>query len=218
TRERARPPCPAPARSRSPRPLPPSLPPLPPSLPPPLPPPPPPPPRARSPPASSASCSQGDMPRRPALDPAPRKGTCQPDQSSACQQTRHEAAAKPGPWPVRTKDSGQLERIPAVTAEVPGVPHRPAQLLEAHALVQPPRRLHPLQRLEVADRVAEAARVVEQHAEQPLPHAAPARLGEKVHLPELAGALVRAFEWRDAAAPDHARRVGHHPVHAARPV
>src|SRR5262245_42523790 len=79
--------------------------------------------------------------------------------------------------------------VPGVAAEVAGGALRPGQRQEAVLLVQAPRLAHPLQGLEVAAPEAPGAGGLQAAIQHRLAEAEAARLGQEVHLPELAGAL-----------------------------
>src|SRR5690606_2440005 len=92
--------------------------------------------------------------------------------------------------------------VEAIAAEVPRVPERAVEALEPVALVERLRLGHVRERLEVHAREARTASTLDALREDLLADAEAADLGEKVHLAELAGALVAAHERREPAAAD----------------
>src|SRR5688500_3188931 len=118
----------------------------------------------------------------------------------------------------RSRFCSEVHRVPAVAAEVTGRAHGGREGREPEPGIELLGSGHRLQRLEVTAPVSERLRCLEAGTKGPLALAMAARLGEEVHLPQLAHARLPADERAHAAAADQPPITFQHEVDVSGPL
>lgn len=113
-------------------------------------------------------------------------------------------------------NDSELAEIEGIAAAVPGRAEGMVDAAEAAAFVQPHRRVHAGEGLEVAISESELARGVEAALHQRGAGAEAAQAGQEVHLAQFAGPGIAALQRRDAAAAFDRAVAFDHEIGAAR--